>query len=194
MSADASFVFVYMIPIMGLPRRRRNGCAYSSICQRRLEAACMKATMFSIMKLKTFYHAGTHYYYLCLLHLKSMDGVNAITDISGTPNAVWKEILRSGDASALLALEAGEAADAIGDADSDDDELVAAAAKAIAVGAPKRAGQSAKRRELMGPLNLKFDCDCESGLKKLTICVDGFSHGTKNRRAYAQCVQEARLF
>ena len=78
-----------------------------------------------------------------------MDAVSTASDASGTSDSVSKEILRSRRASALMAPDAGEVVAAIGETDSNDEPLVAAA-KAMAITSPRRAALTAKRIELMG--------------------------------------------
>ena len=155
----------------------------------------MQTVFFNVMGLQTFHHNGTRYYYECLLSLTNFGAVNAIDDVSSTADATWKDILRNGGELALAALEAGEADDNEAVCDElglEVDVVPVAVAKLVA--APKRAVVSAKRRRLMGPLHFKFPCECQSGIKEVNICIDGFSHDSKNRRCYAQCVQDAGLY
>jgi hypothetical protein len=44
--------------------------------------------------------------------------------------------------------------------------------------------------KVLGPLTFHFKMECSSGIKQQSIALDGFSHTSKRRRAYAECVHD----
>ena len=122
--------------------------------------------------LKEFHHACCHAYYHCLLHIGSFDAINAIDDVPAVPSSRWGE-LEGNVENAHLALE-----------DDHDDGVVTCPIvfppPAAAVAPPA----------WMEAQSFPFQCETQTGTKTFTLCLDGFSHNSHRRRAYAQCRQE----
>ena len=145
-----------------------------------LQALIMTEAFFA-KGLARFYHAGPQYYYLCLLNLPHFDEVNAIEDVSSVSNQHWKKSLKESSCSHLVP--------ALEDGPDDDGEALAVVPVPPAVAVEPKALADDKAR-LFEPMSFCFDCETTTGIRSLTISLDGCSHQSGRRRIYADCIHE----
>ena len=159
-----------------------------------LEALVMRGLLHTHKGLHQFYHGGSHYYYLCLISLTSLETLNNVEDVATTSNSSWKQLLKSGGEVAQQALADDEAnlQDEQEANDADSFAMVAAPVRPTAsMPAPKRAKKGDAK--LLDAMTCKFKVESQTGVRDVSIGIDGYSHQTKNRRAYSQCCQAQRF-
>jgi hypothetical protein len=132
------------------------------------------------------FHNGHHYYYACLLALKTFENFNLLTSIVGLKNEYFKSILNGGDCDRLR-VEAIVDQDDDSDEDLDlpDDSLI------VVVPVPRRITRKAPvprliPTDLIRPMTFTFTCHH----KTLQIHLDGFKHQSGRRRCWATCPWE----
>ena len=114
---------------------------------------------------------------MCLLTLERLEAVNAIAHPESTADETWKGMLKPG-ATEVLPLEAGDAVSADVDPPALDLPVVPLAP------VPHPVAQPASDLRWMEPRGWPFDAG--KG-KQVIIRLDGYSHTSGVRRAYAQC-------
>jgi len=125
-------------------------------------------------------HRGPDHYFLCLLRLQNLTPLNALRDVSTTPDDHFKEMLKqSGEE--LLPVEDGP--DVVAAAV---DELVAQGLVAIVPQAPPAVAPGVApvlRPVSLGPTGFSFQCLTHT----ISIRLDGQSHQSRRRRVYGKC-------
>ena len=148
-----------------------------------LEALVLREALWGL-GLRCFHHGGAHFYYMCLLHLDDFTALNAIKDVGKTTNEQWKDLLRArGDAAALALADAEEAEPA----EDSDGVLAHVGLVAKTVPPPKKIAKT-KDAKVLDAMTFKFKVETAEGPASLSIGIDGFSHTSRRRRAYAKCV------
>ena len=126
--------------------------------------------------LTIIYHDGPHHYYKCILGEDAdVDRINSIVDVSALLDSDWKLMLADAPVARLAAL-----GDRASDSDGDE-EGPAPAAPLLPPPLPSHGAL------LLEPQTFLFSCDTAEGEKELRVHLDGFSHQSRRRRAYAQC-------
>ncbi len=159
-----------------------------------------------------YFWQGTHNYYCCLLDLVDVAPLVAIEDVARTKDDVWKQLLHRervpsaadrpalADIGDVLAIEA-DAPDLGPDEHVDEvvEAVVGGAGRGRAVargrgrggrGVPRIVPAAPHVAVEFGPLTFKFPC----GDVQIEIKLDGFSHTSGIRRAYAKCPRHADCF
>ena len=117
--------------------------------------------------------------------------LNAIEDAASIPNATWKLMLANYTEAGQAVLKDEEAAELADDPEGDDLQLALVSPAPAPNALPKRPKRSKNAdAKLLDAMTFKFECETRSGHQHVSIGIDGFSHQTKSRRVYADCIQD----
>ena len=126
-------------------------------------------------------HRGPHHYFLCLLKLSNLTPLNALADVSTTPDDHFKEMLKQSGEEEVLAVDDGP--DVVA---AEVGELVAHGLVAIVPQAPPAVAPGVApvlRPVSLGPTGFSFQCLTHT----ISIRLDGQSHQSRRRRCYCKC-------
>ena len=136
-----------------------------------------RAEVLTASGIRAICHNGSHHYYVCLEDSSLVEKINAIEDVNAHNDTWWKNLARGSGLDLLAIMD-----------DPVDDPLALALPvpepEPVVLALPPPVPPLALPPPLyLQPMEFKFPC----GDKTLSIHLDGFSHQSGIRRAYAKC-------